>query len=303
VPTEPTSDNLTSGIIVTSPANGAIYPLGTTIPFSVTANIPNVQAMGLYVNYTLWAYEYSSSYTIWLQGLPAGVYVLTAAAWDSAGVTTYSAVTTVTVSATTSSSSSSSSSSSDSGSSNQPPNVSLTSPADGATFNAPASLTLSASASDSDGTIANVEFYANSTLVGSDTSNPYSFNWNNVGAGSYSLTAVARDNAGGTTSSATREITVGSPTLPSTVLFSPSGNDATSVNHYVLDIFPSGANPTVANPVSSVDLGKPPIYNGECSVDISTTIRNLAPGSYFATVTAIGSGGDAQSAASPLFTR
>jgi hypothetical protein len=259
--------------------------------------------MGLFVNYTLWAYEYSNSYAILLQGFGAGTYTLSAVAWDSTGATTSSALITVTVSATASSSSSSSSSSSDSGSANQPPTVSLTSPANGATFNAPASLTLSASASDSDGTIAKVEFYANSTLVGNDTSSPYSFNWNNVGTGSYSLTAVARDNAGGTTSSATRDITVGSPTLPNTVLFTPSSNHATSVDHYVLDIFPSGANPTVSNPVSSIDLGKPPITNNECSADISTTIRNLAPGSYIATVTAIGSGGDAQSAASPLFTR
>ena len=45
------------------------------------------------------------------------------------------------------------------------------------------------------GTVAAVEFYAGSTLIGSDTSAPYSMSWNNVPAGTYSLTAVARDSA------------------------------------------------------------------------------------------------------------
>ena len=43
------------------------------------------------------------------------------------------------------------------------PSVTLTSPAGGATFTAPGTISLTASASDSDGTIAKVDFYAGST--------------------------------------------------------------------------------------------------------------------------------------------
>jgi hypothetical protein len=181
--------------------------------------------------------------------------------------------------------------------------VSLTSPAAGATFTAPASITLSATASDLDGTIARVDFYANGAIIGSDTTSPYSLSWTNVAAANYALTAVARDNAGATTVSSTRDISVKPASLPGTAVFVPSSNDATAVDRYVLEIFPVGADPTVANPVATLDLGKPAITNGECRVDVSSTILALSPGTYIATVTAVGSGGSTQSAPSPQFTR
>ena len=93
-----------------------------------------------------------------------------------------------------------------------PPTVSLTSPAPNSTYTAPASMALAANASDADGTVARVDFFANSTLLVSDTSSPYSFSWTNVPAGSYSLTAVATDNAGLQTTSAAVPVTVTAPT-------------------------------------------------------------------------------------------
>ena len=53
---------------------------------------------------------------------------------------------------------------------NHAPTVSLTRPAPSSTFTAPASITLAARASDTDGTIAKVDFYRGSTLLASDTS-------------------------------------------------------------------------------------------------------------------------------------
>jgi Big-like domain-containing protein len=187
--------------------------------------------------------------------------------------------------------------------SNQPPIVSLTAPANGATFTAPASMTVSATASDVDGTIAQVDFYANGSFLRTDTSNPYSFSWTNVVAGDYSITAVARDNAGTTTVSSTRDISVRPANLPNTAVFVPSSNHATAVDRYVLDVFPVGVDPTVSNAVATRDLGKPAITNGEITVDVSSTILSLAPGTYIATVTAVGSDGSAQSAPSPAFSR
>ena len=91
---------------------------------------------------------------------------------------------------------------------NAPPTVTLTSPANGAVFTAPANISLKASASDSDGSIAKVEFFANGTLVGTDTSSPYSLTWGSVPAGNYSITAKATDNNGAQTISAAASITV-----------------------------------------------------------------------------------------------
>jgi RHS repeat-associated protein len=91
---------------------------------------------------------------------------------------------------------------------NPPPTVAITSPASGATFTAPANIVLTASASDSNGTVAKVEFFRGKTLIGTATSAPYSVTWANVAAGSYTVTAKATDNGGASASSAGVAITV-----------------------------------------------------------------------------------------------
>ena len=94
------------------------------------------------------------------------------------------------------------------GDGNLVPVVSLTAPANNATYTAPALVTINADASDSDGSISHVEFYWGATLLGQSLATPYSFSWTNVPAGSYSLTAKAYDNAGAFTVSAPVTITV-----------------------------------------------------------------------------------------------
>ena len=175
--------------------------------------------------------------------------------------------------------------------SNQPPTVSLTAPASGSIFTIPASITLSATASDVDGTIAGVDFYAGSTLLGTDTSSPYSVSWTERVAFSYPIVAVARDSGGASTVSSTRDIMVIPTGLPRIAVFGPATDHATTVDRYVFEVFPLGTNTTVANPVATQDLGKPAITNGECRADIAATVFALAPGTYIATVTASGSGG------------
>lgn len=90
---------------------------------------------------------------------------------------------------------------------NVAPVVQLTAPANGATMTSPANITLTATASDSDG-IGKVEFYLGTTKLGEDLTAPYTLSWNNVVAGSYSLTAKATDNLGAVTTSSAVTITV-----------------------------------------------------------------------------------------------
>ena len=89
-----------------------------------------------------------------------------------------------------------------------PPTVALTSPAPGSHFGEGATVTLEATAADSDGTIAQVEFFRNTTSIGVDTSAPYQAVWSNAQAGSFTLTARARDNQGAETTSAPVNATV-----------------------------------------------------------------------------------------------
>jgi hypothetical protein len=110
---------------------------------------------------------------------------------------------------------------------NSPPAVSISSPAAGAVFQAPASITITANATDSDGTIRQVDFYADNTPIGTATTAPYTITWNNVAAGNYALSAAATDNLGATSSSAPVNITV-NPAAPPPA--APSGLAATAIS-------------------------------------------------------------------------
>jgi chitinase len=99
--------------------------------------------------------------------------------------------------------------------------VSLTAPADGATFQTSDSITISANATD-DSAVAQVEFFANGVSLGVDTTAPYSVS-TTLSAGTYSLTATATDNVGASTTSSPVSITVNAPNQPPrVVLTAPS---------------------------------------------------------------------------------
>lgn len=94
---------------------------------------------------------------------------------------------------------------------NVPPTVQITNPAPGTVFPAGGSITLEAEANDSDGSVSAVEFFAGTTALGTVSSPPFRVDWPNVAAGNYTLTARARDNRGGTTTSAGVPIEVNAP--------------------------------------------------------------------------------------------
>jgi chitinase len=85
---------------------------------------------------------------------------------------------------------------------NVPPTVTITSPKNNATVYRLFGTTIKANAADPDGTITKVEFYAGSTLLGTDTSTPYSFFWRPSSNGNQTLTAKAYDDDGAVTTSA-----------------------------------------------------------------------------------------------------
>jgi hypothetical protein len=73
--------------------------------------------------------------------------------------------------------------------------VSITSPITGTSFDIPADITIEASATDGDNAITQIAFYEGATLLGTDTTEPYSFVWSNVAEGNYTLTAEATNDA------------------------------------------------------------------------------------------------------------
>lgn len=96
----------------------------------------------------------------------------------------------------------------------QAPTINLTSPTNNSTFTTLQTITLSANASDADGTISKVDFYDGTTLLNSDITAPYSFVWSGATAGTHTITAVATDNVGQSTTSTAVTITVTAVQVP-----------------------------------------------------------------------------------------
>jgi hypothetical protein len=178
---------------------------------------------------------------------------------------------------------------------NSPPTVGLTEPADGATYTAPATVSLAATASDTGGSVTKVEFFNGSTKLGEDTTAPYTFTWSGVPAGTYSLTARATDNAGATTTSAARSITVnpaGTGNLPPTAQITSPSQGATFTSPASITITAAASDPDGA--VQKVEFYR---ANGTVKIGEDTTApysylwSNVWAGDYWLRVKAIDDAG------------
>ncbi|MCK9561371.1 MAG: endo-1,4-beta-xylanase [Bacteroidales bacterium] len=203
-------------------------------------------------------------------------------------------------------------------STNNPPTVSLTAPQNNASFNAQANITITATASDSDGTISKVEFYAGSTLVGTKSSSPYSVVWQNATSGTHQITAVAYDNSGATTTSSARTITVSQPannTPPSCVLTQPHVNayfqqgSSVTIRAYSTDVGGTYADGTVTKvefyyapenqPTNTTKLGEKTTHSSNTFMYVW---ENVAAGSYRITAKATDNSGATFTSAGVLIT-
>jgi hypothetical protein len=261
---------------LTSPAAGATFVQPAAVTIAAAASDPEnrMSRVEFYADNALVGTDSTAPYSIVWSSAPAGTHSLTAKAFDADGGSATSSAISVIVAA------------------NQPPTVSLTSPVAGATFPAAGNITLLAAASDPEGQLARVEFYAGTSLVGTASGiAPYSVTWSSVPAGVYALKAVAYDTAGASASSAATTINVGAPP-PKNIAFLASPDHDTLVISYVFDVFLPGVDPTTAVPVATSDLGKPtPDSTGTITADLGAFFSALAPGTYAATISAVGAGG------------
>jgi hypothetical protein len=196
-------------VSITSPSDGTIITARqATVTVSATASAPSgtIAQVQFFANGNSIGASTSAPYTA-TATLAEGSYTLTAVATDNTGLSATSSPVSLTIQ-------------------DIPPTVSITAPANGVSFTPPATINISATASDLDGTVAQVQFFANGNLIGTSAGAPYSIVWSNVAAGSYGLTAVATDNLGKSTTSGTVNITVGirPPLLVS--LTAPAQGDA-----------------------------------------------------------------------------
>ena len=127
------------------------------------------------------------------------------------------------------------------GTGNQAPTATLTAPANGATFTAPASIPMTATASTRRLRRPR-RLLQRRTLLGSDTTAPYSFTWSNVAAGTYALKATAVDNAAASGSSGA-SLTVTGANQPPTVSITSPANNATFTAPASITITATAADP------------------------------------------------------------
>lgn len=185
-------------VALTSPADNSTFTAPATLNMVATASVTYgvISKVEFYNGSTLVGTEYTAPYTYAWKNVAAGTYTITAKATDDKGITSISAARKITVKAPA----------------NQLPVVALTAPANNSTYPAaPASISISATASDADGTVSKVEFFNGTTKLGEKTTAPYAYTWTGVAAGTYSITAKATDNKGGSSTSAARAVTVGTP--------------------------------------------------------------------------------------------
>jgi uncharacterized repeat protein (TIGR02543 family) len=128
---------------------------------------------------------------------------------------------------------------------NSSPVVHITSPNDGATYTAPASITITATATDSDGSIAAVRFYAGTTLLATDSTSPYEYTWAGVPAGSYILTVQAQDNQGAVGTSTAIGITVSAQAVYYTLTVNANPSNGGTITQS-----PTGSSHLAGTPVT-----------------------------------------------------
>jgi hypothetical protein len=215
-----TKDTTPPTVSMTSPASGAT--VSGTVAVTATAadnvSVASVQFqldganLGAADTASPYAYSWDSTKTA------NGSHTLRAIATDGAGNSTTSASVSITVDNTTKDTT--------------PPTVSITAPANGAKVSG--TVAVSANATDNV-SVASVQFQLDGANVGAaDLASPFAYTWDTTKAsnGSHVLTAIAKDGAGNSTTSAGVTVTVSNtatdPTPPTVAISAPAGGATVS---------------------------------------------------------------------------
>ncbi|TXT49498.1 MAG: PKD domain-containing protein [Limisphaerales bacterium] len=192
-------------VSLTSPTNGTVVLAGTDLGLTATATsqigLTQVEFL-LGTNSLGVATNTGSPYTLAWTNVPVGTNYLTVLATDNLQMTSTSAVVMVI--------------------GDPVMTVAITAPTNGTAVAAPASVVLSATASNSLVGIQQVEFFRGTNSLGVVTASPYTLTWNNAAVGTNSITARATDVLGMSKNSDPVTLIVG--TRPAIVFHQPVNN-------------------------------------------------------------------------------
>lgn len=173
--------NQPPSVVFTAPADGAVVSDTSAIMLTAVASDPDgtIAKVEFFSGPTKLGEATVAPYQFSWTNVAPGSYTLTARATDDLGEVAISDSVSIQVMAP-----------------NVPPSVSLTTPVADTVFSAPAGITLSAAATDADGSVAKVEFFNGEAKLGEATVAPYDYVWRDVASGVYVLTVRATDDAG-----------------------------------------------------------------------------------------------------------
>jgi cytochrome b involved in lipid metabolism/glutamine amidotransferase PdxT len=225
------TDTTAPTVSITAPTTGSTVSGAVTVTATAADNVGVAGVQFKLDGVNLSTEVTTAPYTIsWVSTTATnGSHALTAVARDAAGNTTTSATVTVTVNNVAGDTTA--------------PTVSITSPANNATVSG-TNVSLAATAADNVGVVG-VQFKVNGANQGSeDLTSPYSKTWDTtqVANGTYTITAVARDAAGNTTTATAVTVTVNNDTTPPTT---PANLTATVISATQINLSWSAATDNV----------------------------------------------------------
>jgi glucose/arabinose dehydrogenase len=187
----PAAANIPPTVSITSPSNGASFTAPAVVPITTSAQDSDggVTNVAFFDGATFLGQVASPPFNF-TANLAPGAHPLTAVATDNLGATGTSAVVNVTVNA-----------------GNLPPSVTITNPVENASISGSANFNVQAVATDSDGTVTNVQFFDGTNSLGNKATSPYNLSIRPP-LGLHTLTAVASDNLGATATSAPVHISI-----------------------------------------------------------------------------------------------
>lgn len=172
-----TGTNVAPEVTLTSPANNATFALGEVINLTANASDPNgnLDKVNFQIDDAFYKTDNARPFETTFTPTEAGTYKIAARAIDKDNLRKDDFVTITVVN------------------SNNVPSVSITSPADGATFELGQEISFSADASDTDGNLDKVNFFINDEMFRSDNERPFNSTYTPTQAGTYTILARAID--------------------------------------------------------------------------------------------------------------
>jgi hypothetical protein len=253
-------------VTITSPFNGAVFAAPADVIVAANAAEANGTATSVqfFNNGTSLGTILTPPFNVTASNLAAGTYALTAVATAS-GIFVTSAVVSITVVT--------------------PPTVTITNPLSGAVFAAPADVIIAANATETNGTVSNVQFFTNGISLGTVLMPPFNLTASDLAAGTYALTAVATA-SGISVTSAVVSVTVVTP--PTVTITNPVGG---AVFAAPADVFIAVDAAVTNGTLTSVQFFTNDVSLGTVlTPPFGITASNLAAGTYALTAVATASG-------------